>query len=146
MWFRRPKKYHPVRALDEVAEAFHKRKRLQKQRRPIETRDLNHQFELPITPSEWRKIEQALHCELPPLERRTDGLWSFPNGWRSIDDVVQYVSDRHPDWVRPNELSDSAWFEAQIFVRVRACLLNTFAVEKTEIARSSSFINDLGLD
>src|SRR5262245_38096140 len=144
MWFSRPKKYHVPLVLDEVAEAFHKRIGERKPRRPTKTRELDRQFGLPITPSRWRDIERELDCELPPLEQRADGLWSFPNGWTSIDDVVNYVSNHYPNWAPPKELNDSAWVEAQIFVRVRACLMEALNVEKTEVARSSKLQEDLG--
>jgi hypothetical protein len=52
----------------------------------------------------------------------------------------------YTNWVPAQDFSDHAWFEAQIFVRVRACLMEALGVEKAEVARSSKLQEDLSAE
>jgi hypothetical protein len=131
------------RVLDELAEAL---SAIQggPSRRIAASVELRQQFGLPITPSCWRALEQQLNCPLPPLQRRTDGLWSYPRGWRTVWDLADYLAERRQGWQPPRGRTESDWREAQVFVGVRACLVEALNVDREEVVRTARLMADLG--
>lgn len=93
------------RALDELADVFHQAGARRYPRRVTSFVDLSRQFGLPITPSRWAHLERLLPCRLPPLERRSEGLWAFPCGWKTVWDLAAHVARCCPDWQPPPRTS-----------------------------------------
>jgi hypothetical protein len=134
------------RVLDELADALDA---VQGRPRPRLVRasvELRHQFGLPITPSCWAELGHLLRCPLPPLGRRPDGVWSFPCGWTTVWDVAAYLAERCPDWEPPRGETSAVWREAQVFVRVRASLVEALNVSPEKVVRSARLIKDLGAE
>ena len=132
--------------LDELAEALHAAQGQPVPRRVVGLLELRQQFGLPITPTRWAELGRRLPCALPPLERRPDGLWSFPRGWRTVGDLAAYISERSPGWLAPHRTSAAEWREAQVFAGVRACLVEALNVSPEEVVRGARLTADLGAE
>jgi hypothetical protein len=138
------------RALDELAEALSAAQGgdcwTSGPRRIAASVELRQQFGLPITPSRWSALQRALACPLPPLERRRDGLWSFPRGWRTVWDLAAFLAGQCPDWQAPHGRALADWQEAQVFVAVRVCLIEALNVSADEVVRTARLMADLGAE
>ena len=134
------------RILDEIAEAIDASKRPWRPRVLVETTDLCQQFSTPITPLLWHGIGARLRCILPPLKQRPDGRWIFPNHCRTVWELARVVARQHPDWEIPPSSQIEHWREAQVFVGVRACLVETLNVDAKEVVRSATLQGDLGAE
>lgn len=134
------------RLLDELAASLHGCQGGRAPRRVHGSADLKDQFGLPITPSRWAELSQQLTCRLPPLERRSDGLWSFPRGWTTVWDMGAYVAERHPDWQPRAGGTVEDWVEAQVFVGVRDVMVEALNVDEEEVVRSARLQQDLGAE
>jgi hypothetical protein len=134
------------RILDEIAEAIDATKRPWRPRVLVANTDLCHQFSSPITPCLWNGIGARLSCILPPLKKRTDGRWIFPNRCKTVWELARVVASQHPDWEIPLYSQYELWREAQVFVGVRACLVAALNVEEEEVVRSATLQGDLGAE
>jgi hypothetical protein len=134
------------RVLDELADALSAAHGHPCPRRIAGTVGLPGQFGLPITPSRWAALEQRLACSLPPLQRRGDGLWSFPRGWTTVWDLADYLAERRPGWGFPSGRELADWREAQIFVCVRDLLVEALNVSPEQVVRSARLMEDLGAE
>ena len=134
------------RVLDELADALSAAQWDFRPRRIAASVELRRQFGLPITPSRWAVLEQLLTCPLPPLERRRRGLWTFPHDWTTVWDVAAYLAERRPNWQPPHGRAPVEWQEAQVFVGVRTCLVESLNVSPEEVVRSARLQADLGAD
>ncbi len=135
-----------TRVLDELANALSAAQGGPSPRRIATSVELRRQFSLPITPSRWAALERQLAVPLPPLERRADGLWSFPHGWTTVWDVAGYLADHSPAWQVPQLQAVAAWREAQVFVGVRACLMEALNVSVEQVVRPARLMADLGAE
>jgi hypothetical protein len=133
------------RVLDELAEALVAVEETRGPRRIVASVELWRQFRLPITPSRWA-LWQALPSPLPALERRTDGLWAFPNGWTTVWNVARHLAAACPSWELPGCMEATAWQEAQVFVGVRDCLVEALNVDPEQVVRSARLMADLGAE
>jgi hypothetical protein len=134
------------RVLDELADALSMAQGTPSRRRIAGSVELRHQFGLPITPGRWEALEARLACALPPLERRSEGLWSFPHGWKTVWDLAAYLADNYQGWLAPRDRSAADWREARVFVRVRACLVEALNVDPELVVRPARLIADLGAE
>jgi hypothetical protein len=80
------------------------------------------------------------------LQRRPEDLWSFPRGWTTVWDLADYLAERRPGWGAPTGRELPDWREAQIFVCVRACLVEALNVSPEEVVRSARLMADLGVE
>jgi len=134
------------RVLDELADVLSTAQGALVPRRISTSVELRHQFGLPITPARWAVLERQLSCALPPLERRIDGLWAFPNGWQTIWDLAAYLVESQRGWLAPRSRSVADWREAQVFVGVRACLVEALNMDPEQVVRPARLMADLGMD
>ena len=130
-----------MRALDEVAEAI----QLARHGGPpvISAFGLHEQFGGPPTPKQWREIRRHLACGLPPLEF-VQGHYFLPDGFSTIWPLVVAAAAANPDWKWPTDCTESAWREAQIFVRVRQTLVDALGVDTVQVTRKARLMRDLG--
>jgi hypothetical protein len=132
--------------LDDLAEALHAAQGSPLPRRIAASVELRQQFGLPITPSRWAALTQQLRCSLPPLERRSDGLWWFPRGWTTVWDVAGHLAERCANCELPLHRSAEEWRNAQVFAGVRACLMTALNVPAEEVVRAARLGADLGAE
>jgi hypothetical protein len=135
-----------TRVLDELADAIEIVRGHQVPRRIVSSVELARQFDLPVTPSLWSELGRELACPLPPLERRPDGLWSFPLGWVTVWALADHLAGCRPNWEPPQGRTEKDWREAQVFVGVCACLVEALNVDPEQIVRSSRLQGDLGAE
>jgi hypothetical protein len=100
-------------------------------------------FGRPLTPREWSAIQKRLACALPPLEF-VQGHWFLPDGFTTIWDLVDHAARAHPEWEPPLARTETAWREAQIFVRVRTALVDAGSLDEEQVVRSARLTRDLG--
>jgi hypothetical protein len=134
------------RVLDDLADGLNGAQGSPAPRRIAASVELRLQFGLPITPSRWVELERQLACPLPPLERRSDGLWSFPRGWTTVWDVADYLTEHRPGRQQPHGRAVADWREAQVFVGVRACLMEALCVPSGVVVRTARLMDDLGAE
>jgi hypothetical protein len=134
------------RILDEIAEAIDATKRPWRPRVLVATTDLRHQFSSPITPRLWQGIGARLNCILPTLRKSPNGRWIFPNHCKTVWELARVVASQHPDWEIPLSSQYELWREAQVFVGVRACLVEVLNVNEEEVVRSATLQGDLGAE
>jgi hypothetical protein len=135
-----------TRVLDELAEALAAVEEMRGPRRVVSYVELWQQFRLPITPSRWAALARELACPLPPLVRRSDGLWAFPRGWTTVWDVAGHLAATCPRWEPPRHREAVDWQEAQVFVGVRACLVEALNVAPEQVVRPARLMADLGAE
>lgn len=130
-------------ALDRVAEALAGERRPNGPGQLVWSDRLADQFGLPITTSQWHALERKLQVSLPPLVRRPAGLWDFPCDWRTIGDLAAWIeaSSGYGD-----ETPNADWLESQIFVKVRATLVDALNVDPEIVKRSARLVADLGAE
>src|SRR5262245_52469580 len=129
-------------ALDEVAGAIQYAR--ERGRRPVLSFGLEEQFDGPLTPRQWARIQRSLGCTLPPLEFH-QGHWFLPDGFATIWDLAIHAACCHLDWEQPRERTEAAWREAQIFAKVRTTLVNVGCLDPKDVVREARLVKDLGL-
>jgi len=130
-------------ALDEVAGAIQYAR--ERGRRPVLSFGLEEQFDGPLTPRQWARIQRSLGFTLPPLEFH-QGHWFLPDGFATIWDLVELAACCHPGWEQPTERTEATWREAQIFAGVRSVLVVALFVAPKEVVREARLKRDLGMD
>ena len=111
-------------ALDELAAALHTVRGKPRPRRIVNSTKLPMQFPADFTSRDWRRLELALDVVLPPLRGQGSRL-AFPEGWETVFDVAFYLAARRREWGPPQDSSLAAWRNAQVFVGVRECLVES---------------------
>jgi hypothetical protein len=134
------------RILDELADAIEIVRGHQVPRRIVSSVDLCQQFGVPITPALWSSLGRELACPLPPLEKREDESWSFPQGWATVWDLADHIAGCRPGLEPPQGRTEKDWREAQIFVGVSACLVEALNVDPEQVVRSARLMGDLGAE
>jgi hypothetical protein len=132
--------------LDKLAEAICASCWRLKPRVVVARVELRHQFGLPITPTRWQALDVQLACSLSPLEKAAGGLWRFPRNCNTIWDLAALVANQHPDWKSTSRNEADEWREAQIFVRVSACLVEALNVDSEKVTRTARLQADLGAE
>lgn len=136
--------HEPFRVLDELAEAICAL-RWESAPRVTDSLALEDQFGFPLTQDTWHRLSVALRCPLPALVRTPTG-WAPPEDLQRIESLAACVAQHRPDWTPPSAITAALWREAQIFVRVRWCLMETLCVEKEEVTREATLMGDLGAE
>jgi hypothetical protein len=134
------------RVLDELAEAFHRGRGGPVPRVVVTSTALADQFGGPVTPARWVALRRRLWCLLPPLEGSAKTGWSVPAECATVWDLADHVAADRPEWQPPAERTARAWREAQIFIGVRAVLVEAGNLDPEKIERPARLTDDLRLE
>ena len=74
------------------------------------------------------------------------GHWFLPDGFDSIWDLVDAVTDAYPEWEPPEARTEAAWRNAQIFAGVKVTLVDALSVRPSAVTREARLKRDLGMD
>lgn len=91
-------------------------------------------------------MAQQLNCPLPPLERGAGELWIFPRGWTTVWDLADHVCRYRATKESPSRRVPDEWYEAQVFIGVRRCLIEALNVPRDRVVRSARLTEDLGAE